>query len=48
MLFLIGAFSDVNQGDYISCGLAVTAAALLVEQLDVGARINMGGRRNNP
>jgi hypothetical protein len=46
VLFLNGAFSDLHQGDFISCGLAVPAAALLDEQLGLETRINMGGPRN--
>jgi hypothetical protein len=46
VLFVIGAFSDLHQGDFICWGLAATAAALLVEELGLGTRINVGGPRN--
>jgi len=38
ILFLIGAFSDVHQGDFIACGLAVATAGLLVEELGFNPR----------
>jgi hypothetical protein len=38
ILFLIGAFSDVHQGDFIACGLAVATAGLLVEELGINTR----------
>lgn len=44
VLFVIGAFSDIHQGDFVCWGLAVTAAAFLVEELGLGTQINMGGR----
>jgi hypothetical protein len=46
VLFVIAAFSDLHQGDLIAWGLAVTAAALLVEELGLGTRIGVGGTRN--
>ena len=39
VLFVIGVFSDVHQGDLICWGLAATAAALLVEELGLNTRI---------
>ncbi len=47
VLFVIAAFSDLHQGDFVSWGLAVTAAAFLVEELGLGTQINMGGTRSN-
>jgi len=47
VIFVIGAFSDLHQGDLIAWGLAVAAAALLVEELGLGTRIGMGGTRTN-
>lgn len=38
VLFVIGVFSDVHQGDLICWGLAATAAALLVEELGLNTR----------
>ena len=38
VLFVIGVFSDVHQGDLICWGLALTAAALLVEELGLNTR----------
>lgn len=46
VLFVIGVFSTVHQGDFVCWGLAATAAALLVEELGLGTQINMGGPRN--
>lgn len=43
VLFVIGVFSDVHQGDLICWGLAATAAALLVEELGLNTRF--GTRR---
>lgn len=43
VLFVIGVFSDVHQGDLICWGLAATAAALLVEELGINTRF--GARR---
>jgi hypothetical protein len=45
VLFVIGVFSDVHQGDLICCGLAATAAALLVEELGLTTRF--GTTRQN-
>jgi hypothetical protein len=44
VLFVIGVFSDLHQGDLICWGLAATAAALLVEELGLTARF--GTRRS--
>jgi hypothetical protein len=38
VLFVIGVFSDIHQGDLICWGLAATAAALLVEELGLNTR----------
>jgi hypothetical protein len=38
VLFVIGVFSDIHQGDLICWGLAATAAALLVEELGINTR----------
>jgi hypothetical protein len=38
VLFVIGVFSDIHQGDLICWGLAATAAALLVEELGITTR----------
>ena len=46
VLFVIGVFSTVHQGDFVCWGLAATAAALLVEELGLRTQINMGGPRN--
>ena len=46
VLFVIGVFSTLHQGDFVCWGLAATAAALLVEELGLGTQINMGGPRN--
>jgi hypothetical protein len=45
VLFIIGVFSDVHQGDLICWGLAVTAAALLVEELGLNTRLGAPARR---
>ena len=45
VLFVIAVFSDLHQGDLIAWGLAA-AAALLVEELGLGTRFNLGGTRN--
>ena len=45
LLFVIGAFSDLHQGDFVCWGLAVAAAALLVEELGFATRWNVGGER---
>jgi hypothetical protein len=45
VLFVIGVFSDLHQGDYVCWGLAATAAAFLVDDLGLGTRINLGGTR---
>jgi len=47
VLFVIGVFSDLHQGDFVCWGLAATAAALLVEDLGVGRNMNMGGTRRD-
>lgn len=46
LLFVIAVFSDSSYADLLAWGLAATAAALLVEELGLGTRINMGGPRN--
>ena len=46
VLFVIGVFSDVHQGDLICWGLAATAAALLVEELGLNTRFGAPARRN--
>ena len=46
VLFVIAVFSDVHQGDLICWGLAVTAAALLVEELGLNSRFGAAPRRN--
>jgi hypothetical protein len=38
VLFVIGVFSDLHQGDLICWGLAATAAALVVEELGLNTR----------
>ncbi|HLM37187.1 MAG TPA: hypothetical protein VK287_05315 [Gaiellaceae bacterium] len=43
LLFVIAVFSDSSYADLLAWGLAATAAALLVEELGLGTRINMGG-----
>jgi len=48
LLFVIAVFSTSSYADLLAWGLAATAAALLVEELGLGTRINMGGSRNNP
>lgn len=45
VLFVIGVFSDIHQGDLICWGLAATAGALLVEELGLNTRF--GTRRTN-
>lgn len=45
VLFVIGVFSDVHQGDLICWGLAATAAALLVEELGLNTRFGAPARR---
>jgi hypothetical protein len=45
VLFVIGVFSDVHQLDLICWGLAVTAAALLVEELGINTRFRAPGQR---
>jgi hypothetical protein len=47
VLFLIAVFSDIHQGDLIAWGLVATAAALLVEELGLGTRFNLGGNRTS-
>jgi hypothetical protein len=46
VLFVIGVFSDIHQGDLICWGLAATAAALLVEELGLNTRFGAPTRRN--
>ena len=46
VLFVIGVFSDVHQGDLICWGLACTAGALLVEELGLNTRFGAPARRN--
>jgi hypothetical protein len=38
VLFVIGLFSDLHQGDFITVGLAAFAGAFLVEGLGMGDR----------
>ena len=38
ILFFIGVFSDIHQGDLICWGLMATAAAFLVEELGINTR----------
>jgi len=45
VLFVIGVFSDIHQGDLICWGLAATAAALLVEELGLNTRFGAPARR---
>jgi hypothetical protein len=47
VVFVIGAYSDQHQGDLIAWGLAIAAAALLVEELGLGTRINLRGTRRS-
>jgi hypothetical protein len=47
VLFLVGAFSDLHQGDFVCWGLLAAAAALLVEELGLGTQIKMGGPPRN-
>ena len=44
VLFFIGVFSDVHQGDLICWGLIAASAALLVEELGINTRF--GARRS--
>jgi hypothetical protein len=44
ILFVIGVFSDIHQGDLICWGLAATAAALLVEELGITTRLGTARR----
>jgi hypothetical protein len=44
VLFIVGALSDDNQLDLLFWGLAVFAAAFVVESLPLG---NLGPRRTN-
>ena len=46
VLFVIGVFSDIHQGDLICWGLAATAAALLVEELGLNTRFGAPVRRS--
>ena len=45
MLFLIGVFSALHQGDFVCWGLLALALAFVVEDLGVGRNMNMGGTR---
>jgi hypothetical protein len=45
VLFLIGVFSDLHQGDFVCWGLLALALAFVVEDLGVGRNMNMGGTR---
>ena len=45
VLFLIGVFSDVHQGDFICWGLLATAVAFVVEDLGFGTSMSMGAAR---
>jgi hypothetical protein len=47
ILFVIAVFSDSSYADLLAWGLAATAAALLVEELGLGTRMNVGGSRNS-
>ncbi|MDQ2911401.1 MAG: hypothetical protein M3R39_10390 [Actinomycetota bacterium] len=47
LLFVIAVFSNSSYPDLLAWGLAATAAALLVEELGLGTKINMGGTRSN-
>jgi hypothetical protein len=46
LMFVIGVFSTLHQGDFVCWGIAATAAAFLVEELGLGTRINLGGPRS--
>ena len=46
VLFVVGVFSDVHQGDLICWGLAATAAALLVGELGINPRLGAPARRS--
>ena len=46
VLFVIGVFSDLHQGDLICWGLAATAAALVVEELGLNTRFGAPARRS--
>jgi uncharacterized membrane protein YccC len=43
VLFLLGVFSDVHQGDFVCWGLLATVAAFIVDDLGLGRNMNMGG-----
>ena len=45
IFFIIAIFSDTHAGDWIAAGLAVTAGALVVEELGVNTRFGTRGRR---
>jgi hypothetical protein len=47
LLFVIAVFSDTSYPDLLAWGLAATAAALLVEELGLGANMNLGGPRRD-
>ena len=47
VLFLIGVFSDLHQGDFICWGLLAATVALLVEDLGLGTNLSMGGPRRD-
>jgi hypothetical protein len=46
VLFVIGAFSDIHQGDLICWGLAAAVASVLVGELGLETRMNLGGTRS--
>ena len=46
VLFLIGAFSDLHQGDFVCSGLLVVAVAFLVEDFGLGTNLSTGRRDN--
>ena len=47
VLFLIGAFSDLHQGDFVCWGLLVVAVAFIVEDLGVGTNMSTGSMRRD-
>ena len=47
VLFLIGVFSDLHQGDFICWGLLVLALAFVVDDLGVGRNMSIGGPRRD-
>jgi len=46
VLFVIGAFSDLHQGDLICWGLAAAAAGFLVAELGLETSMNLRGSRS--